>query len=349
VLVTSGIDAPSAEFLAAVVESSNDAILTKSREGVITTWNGGAERLYGYSAQEAIGQLATFHIPRHRWDEENKILATACAGGTVEHYETERQRKDGVIVPVSLTMSPIRDGQGDVIGVSSIARDITDRRRSERLAMLGRMAAVVGHELRNPLASVVNALYLVRHSLEDNLSKEADEFLTLAERQADRAAQLATEITIYMREREPSLSLRAFGEVVRDVLESTPPPATIDVSVEGEGVKVNADAAQLVQMLTNLLSNAYQAVHGHGTVRIRAVDLPKETMVCVEDTGEGLADDTRRRVFEPFFTTRAEGTGLGLAIVQRLVEGHGGAAMLENVPGGGARASLRFPKRQGLT
>ncbi|MHB8438624.1 MAG: PAS domain S-box protein [Acidimicrobiales bacterium] len=466
---------PRAAFLAAVIESSDDAILTKSLEGVITTWNPGAERLYGYSAKEAIGRHVSLHVPQYRRGEETRILEIIVGGGRVDHYETERLRKDGVIIPVALTVSPIHDSEGTIIGASAIARDITDRKRaelfdfapdalvivddkgvirqlnrqaqrlfgytaeelvgnpvellipedrherhralradfmrnpelrpigigldlsacrkdgstfpveislspvltgsgvfvsasvrditervaaqkaiaqsqlsvvrSERLAALGRMAAVVGHELRNPLASVVNSLYLVRHYLGDKMTPDAERFLDMAERQANRAAQLAGDVTLYMREREPSIDRRCFGEFVDHVFEASPAPPHIDVTVTGRDTPVTADPTQLLQVVTNLVTNAMQAMPDGGELRIDASLADRSSVICVDDSGKGLEPEVELNLFEPFFTTKGEGTGLGLAIVQRIVQAHGGSVTLTNRIEGGVRACVTLPLR----
>ncbi len=331
-------------FLAAVIASSEDAILTEAPDGTITSWNPGAERLYGFRASEAIGRRVSFHVPSHRRGEEDRILEAVLSGQRVDHYETERQTKGGAVVPVSLTVSPIRDVDGDVIGASAIARDTTERRRADRMAAIGQMTAEIGHELRNQLASVMNVLFIIRRSLNGPKGQGIERHLAVAERQTERAAQLAIQITEFIRHRDPEITARPFDEVVLDVLEAHPPPDDVEVFVEGKEVSVRADAAQLVQILGNLVTNAYQAMPDGGRIRLVASTEGNATVLSLEDQGVGIDPELLDRLFEPFVSTKSEGSGLGLAIVRRLVETHGGVVTLENRDGGGTRATVRLPR-----
>ncbi len=213
--------------------------------------------------------------------------------------------------------------------------------RSERLSAVGQMTTVVGHELRNPLGAVMNALYMLRRSLGDPAA--AEPHLAVAERQTARAVNLAQDLTAYMREREPELAPVDLGDVLSDVFEVTPRPANVVVVDDVGAVELNADAKQIAQILTNLVDNAYQAMPDGGTLRIAARTEGDTAIITVEDSGEGVDPELAERFFEPFFTTRSEGTGLGLAIVQRLTEGHGGTISIQNGKSGGAIVTVRLP------
>lgn len=217
--------------------------------------------------------------------------------------------------------------------------------RSERLAAVGELSTVVGHELRNPLGAAVNNLFLSRMVLGDRLTEEADRYLASAEREIHRAAHLSEDLTAYMREREPQLAPVDFAELVADVLESTPPPDDIEVTV-GETAVIDMDRALMAQVLTNVITNAYQEMSGGGTLRLAARTQPTPR-ISVQDSGRGLDPDVAERIFDPFFTTKTEGTGLGLAIVHRLVEVQGGSVSIENVESGGARVDIVFPAPDG--
>ena len=213
--------------------------------------------------------------------------------------------------------------------------------RGERLSAVGQMTTVVGHELRNPLGAVMNALYMLRRSLDNPVA--AEPHLAVAERQTARAVNLAQDLTAYMREREPELAPMDLRDVLSDVLEATPKPSNVVVVDEVDAVQLNADSKQVTQILTNLVDNAYQAMPEGGSLRIAARAEGDMAVITVQDSGEGVDQDLVERFFEPFFTTRSDGTGLGLAIVRRLIEGHGGQISIENGPSGGAIVTVRLP------
>lgn len=215
--------------------------------------------------------------------------------------------------------------------------------RQERLAAVGELTTVVGHELRNPLGAVLNELYLLRYSL-DVVPPDAEKRLLAIERQVNRAARLSEDLTTYMRERDPVPTDIEFAALVGEVLEATPPEPGIDVRVE-DTARFWADHLLMTQVVTNALTNAYQAMPDGGSVRLSATQEDGTTRIAIEDSGSGIDPDAALQLFDPFFTTRSEGTGLGLAIVRRLVELHGGIVSIENVSSGGARLEIRLPSR----
>ena len=215
--------------------------------------------------------------------------------------------------------------------------------RRERLSAVGEMATVIGHELRNPLGAAINLLFLARNSLTGHDVPELDGYLDRIERETNRAAALSEDLTAYMREREPVIVPLDLGAVVAEVLESTPSPPGIEVSAGDLGIEVQADRAQLVQMVTNLITNAYQAMPDGGLVRVAGSKSDGFVEIAVEDSGVGIDPAIAERLLDPFFTTKPTGTGLGLAIVKRYAEGHDGTVSIENGPGGGARVIIRLP------
>lgn len=218
--------------------------------------------------------------------------------------------------------------------------------RQERLSAVGEMATMIGHELRNPLGAAINGLYLVRYRLGDDVTPEIDKSLTLIERETNRAASLADDLTTYMREREPVLEHVGFGAAVDQLLEAVPPPENVDVSVENRPVIVDVDPSQLIQMLTNCVTNAYQAMPEGGQLHIAASEIDGYVEMTLEDSGQGIDPKADGRAFDPFFTTKAQGTGLGLAIVQRITEAHGGSVSIENGSPRGARVVIRLPRAE---
>ncbi|HTZ10250.1 MAG TPA: ATP-binding protein [Acidimicrobiales bacterium] len=221
--------------------------------------------------------------------------------------------------------------------------------RTERLSALGEMASVVGHELRNPLAAVTNALFLVRRKVGDPVPDALEGHLAMAERETAKAARLAEDLTAFVRPRTQTMERVALDEVLEEVVQSTPPPPEVALSLEVEPHTVRADRTQIAEVLTNLLTNAYEAVPGGGAVRVELHRNGAGAVLSVEDDGEGIDPASADRLFEPFFTTKATGTGLGLAIVRRLVDAHGGTIAITGVGRGGARVEVRLPDDGGGT
>jgi two-component system, NtrC family, sensor histidine kinase HydH len=219
--------------------------------------------------------------------------------------------------------------------------------RSERLSAAGEMASVVGHELRNPLTAVTNSHYLLRQSLGDPAPDPIEKHLAMAERETAKAATLAEYLTAFVRPRLPVFEPVRLDEVVHEVLEATPPPTGVGVSVDAHSDVIEADRLQITEVLVNLVTNAYQAMPEGGAVIVSARTTDGSASLVVADSGPGVGPDAAARLFEPFFTTRANGTGLGLAIVRRLVESHGGDVSLEPGEPGGARFTVRVPVSQG--
>jgi signal transduction histidine kinase len=213
----------------------------------------------------------------------------------------------------------------------------------ERLVAVGEMASALGHELRNPLTSLGNALFLVRTAVGEHIGPELDRHLALAERETARASTITEDLMAFVRPRQGIPGPLELRSAVAEVLASTPPPPGVSVELDVDGVSVVADRDQVVGMLTNLVANAYQAMPGGGTLRIAAAYERSMVRVTIEDSGTWIPEHVLDRVFEPFFTTRTRGTGLGLAIVQRLAEEHGGDVAVESEPGRGTRFFVRLP------
>jgi len=215
--------------------------------------------------------------------------------------------------------------------------------RGERLTAVGEMAMVVGHELRNPLAAVTNALFLIRSQLKDPMSDLLSRNLSMAERETSKAATLADDLTAFVRPREVDKAHIEVEDLVDEVISASPPPSGVELITTLESKDLVADRGQMAEVLTNLVTNAYQAIPGGGVLKISASDCSDGIRLIVEDSGPGVDDAVAARIFEPFFTTKYTGTGLGLAIVQRLVNAHGGTVEFENVPTGGARVTVVLP------
>ncbi|HEY0564696.1 MAG TPA: PAS domain S-box protein, partial [Terriglobales bacterium] len=266
--VTSNQEAIEAkEWLAAIVESSDDAIVSKSLEGIIQSWNSGAERIFGYTAAEAIGKSITILIPEERLPEETEILSRLRAGQRIDHFQTVRQRKDGTKIEISLTVSPIRNAEGKVIGASKVARDITAQklaeealRNSEKLAAAGRLAASISHEINNPLEAVTNLLYLIA---EGDLDPRGREYLRLADQELRRVSHMTTH-TLRFHRQSTSASEVDLASLVDSVLvlhEGRIRNGRVKVERRYHRARpVYAFESELRQVIANLVSNAVDAM-----------------------------------------------------------------------------------------
>jgi len=344
------IEQEAARRLAAIVESSDDAIVSKNLKGIVTSWNRAAESMFGYTAEEMIGRPITTIIPPELQDDEIRILSTIARGDCIEHFETVRVKKNGERIEVSLTVSPVKDEAGRIIGAAKIARDVTQRKKaelalrtSERLASVGRLAATVAHEINNPLESVVNLIYLARNSNDFN---EARRFLDLAEEELDRVSQLTRQTLNLYREPRGVTNIR-IGALVKSLLSvfaSRARNKRIGIRTEiDDNLELFAVPAEVRQVVANLVSNGMDAIDSGGEVRIRVSAAARwkdgrqpGVRIAVADSGCGISPSSLPRLFEPFFTTKTgTGTGLGLWVCKSIVDNQGGSIKVRTcvVPG----------------
>ena len=310
--------------MAAIVEYSDDAIFSTTPEGIISTWNRGAEHLYGYSEEEAVGTSIIRLAPPERREEIERNGEILIRGGSVESHQTERMRKDGVRVPVMLTISPLRNREGQLVGASVIARDISAQqrsdeavRRSEKLATAGRLAASIAHEINNPLEAVLNLLYLAR-----NDPRQADQYLIMAEQEVVRVARLAQQTLGFVRDATTPASMDA-AHIMDEVLELYSrklerKQIRITRSYRGSA-QISGYSGEVRQLLTNLLVNAVDAMDTAGSLQVRVhaaqrwSDAQDGVRITLADNGSGIPPENLRQIFEPFYTTKKDaGTGLGL-------------------------------------
>jgi PAS domain S-box-containing protein len=327
--------------LAAIVASSDDVILSKNLDGIITSWNNAAVRVFGYSADEIVGTSILKLIPVHLHSDEKTIIENIRAGRRVDHFETIRLAKDGRQIDVSLTVSPIKDQHGRVIGASKILRDISSRKRieqsllqSEKIAATGRMAATIAHEINNPLESVINLLYLLRTKITDT---EGLSYLATAEDELGRVSHIAKQTLGYYREHAAAgqASLSQIAEHALTIYEPRCTAACIAInrSLDSE-TKVVLRRGEMMQVISNLIANSISAMPDGGTLSVSVSDATtpdRGVVLTIEDTGVGIAPDVLPKVFEAFFTTRATvGTGIGLFVAKQFVEGHGGHISIDS-------------------
>jgi len=327
--------------LAAIVASSDDVILSKDLDGIITSWNAAATRVLGYNAGEMIGTSILKLIPEHLHSDEKTILENIRAGRRVEHFETVRLTKGGELIDVSLTVSPVKDAEGRVIGASKILRDISTRKRMERsllqaekIAATGRMAATIAHEINNPLEAVMNLLFLLRPKITD---EEGINYLTTAESELGRVSHIAKQTLGYYRE-HAAASLASLTEIAEHAITIYEPRCTAaGITIEkslSSSRKVVLRRGEMMQVISNLIANAIYAIPDGGVLSISVSDTttPADGVAMnIADNGDGIAPDVLPRVFDAFFTTRATvGTGIGLFIAKNFVEGHGGQISIES-------------------
>ena len=346
--------------LAAIVSSSDDAIISKDLNGIVLTWNRGAERIFGYTSEEAVGKSITMIIPQERLDEETHVLSRIRAGLSVEHFETVRQRKDGTPVDISLTVSPVRAADGTIIGASKIARDVTEQRRLREAAeeasrLKDEFLAVLSHELRTPLNTVLGYSRMLRRDsdrMNDDLRERA---LDALERNADTLTRLVNDVLDTSRIVTGKLRLAfescAIDRLVSEALETVKATAeakglTLEDRLE-PGLTVMCDHDRLLQVLWNLLSNAIKFTPASGQVVVEARKRHGTVEVVVSDSGVGISKEHLPYVFQRFWqadtgvSREYGGLGIGLALARHLVEMHGGRISVES-EGAGRGATFMF-------
>jgi PAS domain S-box-containing protein len=359
------------ELLAAIIESSDDAIIGKDLNGVILSWNQGAERLFGYTSDEAIGQPITLIIPGERHGEETEILAKLRRGERVDHYETVRMAKDGRLIDISVTSSPVRDRDGRIVGASKVARDITLRKQSETLIRetarkleaadraKTEFLATLAHELRNPLAPIRNALFLVRLSGEE-ITSRVDWALTVIDRQTQQLARLVDDLLDLSRIDNNRLDLRCedtdFREVVKAAVETSTPTIhaaghELAIAVAEEPIPFTGDVTRLAQVISNLLNNAAKFTPKPDRIGHTVLADPASVTVIVRDNGVGIPPEKVGEIFDMFkqvdssLARENDGLGIGLTLVKRLVELHGGTVTAASEgPGTGSSFTVRLPR-----
>ena len=361
---------PSDLLYEAIVNSSDDAIISKDLNSIVMSWNKAAERMFGYTADEMIGQSIAKLFPPDRLDEETHILARLHRGEQVDHFDTVRQRKDGKLIDVSLTISPIRGEDGTIVGASKVARDITEQKAAQRklaetLEQLKRVdqmkaefLATLSHELRTPLNAILGWVQLLR---EDESVENVQHGLPIIERNVRSQSQLIEDLLDMSRIETGKIRLNLepvdLPSVIGAGIETVRPTAVAKEirltsafsSVTGT---VMGDKDRLQQIIWNLLTNAIKFTPKGGTVRVVLTRVNSHVEVAVIDNGQGVPEEFLAHVFDRFrqadaSTTRHYGgLGLGLSIVKHLTELHGGTVRVasEGV-GRGATFTVTFPLR----
>ncbi|HXY51193.1 MAG TPA: PAS domain S-box protein [Terriglobales bacterium] len=358
--------------LALIVDSSEDAIIGKNLDGVITTWNQGAERIYGYTAEEIVGQHISVLAPADRPEEIPQILEKIRRGERVEQFESVRVAKGGRFLNVSVSVSPVRNPEGIILGASIIARDITAQKRVEdqlrqlqKMEAIGRLAGGVAHDFNNILAIVTACTELLRDRVQGQ--EAALEYVDAIRKGTERGAALTRQLLAFSRKQVVQPRLFDLNERLQETSKLLQPLMGDDVEIRlvprTEAALVDADPGQLDQIILNLAVNARDAMPrgGRFVLETALVEVDeavaraspplttgKYVMLAVSDTGTGMDQQTVSRIFEPFFTTKemGKGTGLGLSTVYGIVQQNAGTVSVYSEPGRGTTFKIYLPSAE---
>jgi PAS domain S-box-containing protein len=337
---------------AAIVESSDDAIISKSIDGYITSWNRGAERLYGYTAEEIIGKPVSVLMPTEKKDDFPMIMKQLHEGKRVEHYETQRKTKDGRILHVSITVSPIRDTQGNIIGASKIARDITERVENEKRR--DEFVSTASHELKTPITSQKAFGELLERMIDKNGDTKYKPYIQKINKQTEKLTKLVEDLLELSRLQAGRLKLDTqlfeFDDLVEEIVDNMQLTTHHTIIQKGEiKRKILGDRERLGQVLMNLLSNAIKYSPKAKKVIISSATEENTIIVSIQDFGIGIAKEYHKRIFERFFRVTGPeektypGMGIGLHVCQEIIARHGGKIWVESKKGKGSTFSFSLP------
>jgi PAS domain S-box-containing protein len=355
--------------LALIIDSSEDAIISKGLDGTITSWNRGAERIYGYTPDEVVGKHISLLAPTDRPNEISEILQKIGRGESIEHHESVRVTKDGRHLNVSISVSPLRDANGDVVGASAIARDITAQkkaegqlRQSQKMEAIGRLAGGVAHDFNN----ILGIIYACTEFLRDHIDPAAEPSLYVEniKKATERGTALTKQLLAFSRTPAIQTQVLDLNERLKDISKLLRPLMGDDVEIlivsKSPSAVVEADPSQLDQIVVNLAVNARDAMPRGGKFILetgavkfdeafaeqhQAMAAGKYVLLTVSDTGSGMDEATVSRIFEPFFTTKevGKGTGLGLATVYGIVKQSAGHILVYSELGHGTTFKIYLP------
>jgi PAS domain S-box-containing protein len=365
-------------FQAEILRQVSDAIVVTKKDAAntITYWNQGAEKIYGWTADEVIGKSSRFLNTQFYGQDGDVILAKITSSGYFEG-EVTQQKKDGTQFSVDTRLISLRNNQDEISSWIAVNRDITKRKQSEeelrrhrdqleelvaertlslekiqeqlvrqeRLAVLGQLAGGVGHELRNPLGVITNAIYYLK-TVQPDVDEKIAEYLDLIENNAQDANRIISDLLDFARVKTADPSPVTVGELVRMVIErhSHPDDIQIEADIPAKLPNVVVDPNQIKQVITNLVTNAYHAMPTGGQLSIVAQEIAGGGVsIAIADTGTGIAPENLAKIFEPLYTTKAKGIGLGLAISKMLVEVNGGHIEFESQVGEGSVFTISLP------
>lgn len=336
--------------LASIVESTEDGIMGLNHDGIILDWNRGAECIYGYTAGEILGESVMKLIPEDKHYEFQTMLDNISQGRPMTHYETISQRKNGEYINVYLTVSPIKDLAGKVVGASKIVNDVTSEKKLEKemvrmdqMTLVGEMAASIGHEVRNPMTTVRGFLQLFG---EHKDPAKYTEYIPLMISELDRANSIITEFLSISQTKKVELAQQNLNVIIKRIL----PLIQVDAINEEKTLKLALDTIpdlllnhkEIRQVIINLAKNGLEAMDKGGSLTIRTSLVDGEVILAVEDEGKGITPEIMERLGTPFITTKDKGTGLGLAVCFGIAARHKAKIIAVTSPQG-STFFMKFP------
>jgi PAS domain S-box-containing protein len=351
-------------ILAAIIESSDDAIVSKNLDGVITSWNKGAEKIFGYTEKEAVGKHITLIIPPSLIDEETYIITKIKNGERVSHFETTRVTKHGRFINVSITVSPVKDKKGKIIGASKIARDITEKAELERQRKLlteklqelndykDEFMAMASHELKTPLTVIKANIQILENKMKDDSKID---FINKTLRQVNKLSDLITDLLDVSKIQAGKLDLNrtnfdvsSFLAEIIESIQQTSPDHEITLNIKNKELVANADRERLEQVVVNILTNAIKYSPNAKKITVDADKKDKQIVVKITDLGIGIPKEDIDKVFTRFFRVRGlastfSGSGIGLYISSEIIKRHGGDIWVESEEDKGSSFYFSIP------
>lgn len=339
--------------LAAIVESSDDAIVSKTLDGIITSWNAAAERLFGYSAEEAIGKHITLIIPVELYSEEEEIIRKLRQGIRIEHFETVRLRKEGKLIDVSLSISPVKDDVGNIIGAAKIARDIRERKELERRK--DEFISIASHELKTPISALKGFTQLLQRRLQSHGDEEFVRFLARMDTQINKLTTLISDMLDVSKMQEGQLVYRMetfdLAGLVEEIVENVQGTTQkhhllLQQTVEAQ---IYGDRDRIGQVLMNLLTNAIKYTPAAGRIMVSMAIAEESVLVSVQDFGIGISEADQQHIFQRFYQVNgpasktSPGLGIGLYIAKQIIERHHGRLWVQSRQGEGSTFSFSLP------
>ncbi len=343
-------------MLAAIIDSSDDAIISKTLEGIITSWNQAARKMFGYEESEVIGRHISLLIPYDRQQEEDMIIDSIRRGLKVQHFETLRQTSDGRLIPISLTVSPIKSEDGTVIGASKIARDISEqvKAREEIRALNARkdeFIGIAGHELRTPITTIKGYMQLLEGQAESGVARD---FLRKALRQVNKLNRLVGDLLDVSKIQAGQLQYNMIAcrllPVVREGIETVRQiysGHSIELITPIEDPVITADGAKIEQVLINFLTNAVKYSPAAANIIVKVITSEGKAIVSVKDFGIGIPRHHLDDIFNRYYRVNPDqgsgGLGIGLYISREIIRRHGGDTWVESKEGEGSVFYFSLP------